>query len=103
MNGGEGSKVIFYGRGSEDLPPARGVKHIHFVGRAGESAGLAGAPEAPDRVEGGVLPACGPFLVLGAFGIREVHGDSLDTERLDVGEAGDRTGCVLVVLRGDVT
>lgn len=103
VNGGESSRVVSDSRGGEDLAPAGGVKHVHLVGRAGERAGFAGAPEAPDGVEGRGFPACGPVLVLWAFSIGQVHGDKLDTERLDVGEAGDRTGSVLVVLRGGVT
>ena len=52
VNGGEGSGVVFDGRGGEDLASAGGVQHVHFVGRAGERADLAGAPEAPEGVEG---------------------------------------------------
>ena len=95
--------VVSDGRGGEELAPARGVQHVHFVGRAGERAGLAGAPEAPDGVEGRSFPACGPCIVFWAFRVSEVYGDELDAERLDVGEAGDGTGGVVVVLRGRVT
>lgn len=51
----------------------------------------------PERSEGGGPPAGGPFLpFLGGLGIDEIHGNGLDTESLNIGEAGDGAGGVLV-------
>ncbi len=96
--GGEGGRIVLDRCGGEDLAPAGGVERVHFVGRAGQGADLAGAPEVPERSEGGGPPAGGPFLpVLGGLGIDEIYGDGLDTEFLDIGEAGDGAGGVVVV------
>lgn len=57
-----------------------------------------GAPEAPERFEGGGTPAGGPFLlVLGGLGVDEIYGDCLKADFLDIGEAGYRAGGVVIV------
>ena len=94
----ESGRVVLNSRGGEDLAPAGRVERVHFIGCAGQGADLAGAPEAPERSEGGVPPAGGPFLsVLGGLGVNEVHGDGLDAEFLDIGEAGNGAGGVAIV------
>lgn len=81
MHGGKGGRIVFDSRGGKDLAPARGVECVHFVGRAGQGADLAGAPEAPERSKGGGSPPSEPFLlILKALGIDEIHGDDLDAE-----------------------
>ena len=100
MGGGKGSKIVLDRIRSKDLAPTRRAERIHFVSRAGESAALAGAPKTPDRIEGGIPPASGPFLVLGAPGVDKIHQDGLKAEFLDVGEACNGTGRVIIVLRG---
>ena len=98
MYGGQGGRVVLDRGGGEDLTPAGRVERVHFVGRAGEGADLAGTPEAPERSEGGCPPAGGPFLlVLGGLGMDKIHGDGLNAEFLDIGEAGDGAGGVVVV------
>lgn len=98
VRGGEGGRVVQDRRGGEDLAPAGGVEHVHFVGRACEGADLAGAPETPERSKGGVAPPGRPFLlVLGGFGVDEIHGDGLDAEFRDKGEAGNGPGSEFVV------
>ena len=60
--------------------------------------GLAGAPETPERPEGGGPPTGRPFvLVLGGLGIDEIDGDSLDPDFLDIGPAGYGASGVVVV------
>lgn len=98
MRGGEGGRVVLDRRGGKDLAPAGGVEHVHFVGRASEGADLAGAPETPERSKGGGAPPGRPFLlVLGGFGVDKIHGDGLDAEFRDVGEAGNGPGGEFVV------
>ena len=98
MRGSDGVRVILDRRGGEDLAPARRVEHVHFIGRAGQSADLASAPEVPERSKGGDPPAVRPFLpVLWCLGIDEIHGNGLDTKFLDIGEAGDGASGVVVV------
>lgn len=102
MRAGKCGRVILDSRGGEDLASAGGVERVHFVGRAGQGADLAGAPEAPERSEGGGPPAGGPFLlVLEGLGIDEIHGDGLNADFLDIGEAGYGAGGVTVI-RGAV-
>lgn len=99
MRCGEGGCVVLDRRGGEDLAPARGVEHAHFVSRAGEGTDLAGAPETPERSEGGSAPPGRPFLlVLGGGSVDEIHGDGLETNCRDVGEAGNGPGGEFVVL-----
>ena len=100
MRGSEGGRVVLNSRGGEYLASAGGIKRVHFVGRAGQGADLAGAPEAPKRSEGGIPPTSGPFfLVLGGLGIDEVNGDGLNAKLLNIGEAGYGAGGVVVVRR----
>ena len=50
------------------------------------------------RWEGGGLPAGGVFaVVFGGLGVDKIDGDNLDTEFVDVGEAGQGTGGVAVI------
>ena len=98
MRASKSGRVVLDSRGGEDLAPTRGVERVHFVGRAGQGADLAGTPEAPERWEGGGSPTGGPFLlVLRGLSINEIYGDSLDIKFLDVREAGDGAGGVVVV------
>ena len=98
MRRDEGSVVVLDGRVGEDLALAWRVERVHLVGRAGEGSELAGAPEAPERSEGGGLPVRGPFLfVLGGFGVDEIHGYGLEAEVLDIGEAGYGAGGMVIV------
>lgn len=98
MRGGEGCRIVLDSRGGEGLTPAGGIERVHFVGRAGQGSDPAGAPEAPERSEGGCPPADGPFLlVLGGLCMNKIHGDGLNAEFLDVGEAGYGTRGVVVV------
>ncbi len=98
VRGSEGGRVVLNRCGGEDLAPAGGVEHVHFVGRAGEGADLAGAPESPERSKSGSAPPGRPFLlVLWGFGVDEIHGNGLDAEFRDVGEAGNGPGGKFVV------
>lgn len=98
MCGGEGGGIVLDSCGGEDLASAGRVQHVHFVGGAGQSADFASPPEAPERSERGCPPADGPFvLVLGGFGMDKIHCDGLNAKFLDIGEAGDGAGGVIVV------
>ena len=98
MSGGESSRIVLNSRCGEDLASARTVERFHFVGRAGQSADLTGTPEAPKRSEGGGSPADGPFsIALGGLGIDKIYSNGLNPELLNIGEAGDRAGDVVIV------
>ena len=98
MRGSQGGGVVLDRGGGKDLAPAGGVEHVHLVGRACEGSDLAGAPETPERAKGGSAPPGRPFLlVLGDFGVDEIHGDGLDADFRDIREAGNGAGGKFVV------
>ena len=98
VRSGESGRIILDCCSTEGLAPARGVEHVQFIRRTGQGADLAGAPDAPEGLKGGGLPAGRPFLlILRELGIDEVHGDSLNAKFPDIGEAGEGTGSVFVI------
>ena len=94
MRRGKRGWIVLDGSSSEELPSARRIEHVHLVSCTGKCAYLAGAPEAPERCEGGRFPAGGP---LDRFGIYEIHGNGLDAKFLDIRKAGDRASGVTVI------
>ena len=101
---GDGRRVVLDSRGGENLAPPRRIERVHFVGRTGQGTDLTGAPEAPERSKGEGPPAGRPlFFVLRGLGIDEIHGDGLDAEFLDIGEASDGAGRVIVVCGAGIT